>query len=205
MDVLRQPDTKVVRLRERDEIANLVALFERIAAELSWRPGDQIRAYASQAVHFGAYVDGVLAGGLQLMAANGCETLPCERVWPEARLPRRDHTAHIAILAVRKEHRGTTGLLWPLCVAMWRHCVAEGVEDISLEATPKVYQLYRRLGWPLEVVGDLRMHWGEDCLLCRMGVADVAGAMLVRATRSDAYRSVVGLMSRPLKPAACSR
>lgn len=182
----------------------LIGLLEEIAAELSWQPGEQLRDYASQAVHFAAYIDGALAGGLQLVPASACAVLPCERVWPDARLPRREQTAHISVPAVWREYRGGAGLLWPLCVAMWRYCAERGVLDISLETTPKVYALYRRLGWPLEVVGDLRPHWGEDCLLCKMGVAEVAGAMVIRAPRSPAYREIVGMMSRAQEaPASC--
>lgn len=180
-----------------EEASLLVAMLEQIAAELSWQPGEQLRNYVAEAVHFAAYIDGALAGGLQLVPAAGCITLPWERVWPDVRLPRRNETAHISILAVKREYRGTGGLLWPLCAAMWRYCVARRIADISLEVTPDTYRLYRRLGWPLEIVGDLRTHWGEDCYLCRMGVAEVAGAMLMKAPRSTVYRDVVAMMSLP--------
>ena len=189
--------TRVVRLTRPSEVESLLALLEEIAAELSWQPDDQLRDHAGRSIHFAAYVDDALAGGLQLVPASA-GLLPCERVWPDVRLPRRAETAHISILAVRREYRGAAGLLWPLGVALWRHCAAAGVLSVTLEATPKVYHLYRRLGWPLEVVGDLRPHWGEDCLLCRMGVAEVAGSLLLRATRSGTYRQIVGMMSRPL-------
>lgn len=191
---------RVVTLASGNETAALIGLLEGITAELSWQPGSQLRDDAGQAVHFAARGDGALAGGLQLVPASACDVLPCERVWPDHRLPRRAQTAHISILAVCREFRGTADLLWPLCVAMWRYCAAHGILDISLEATPKVYALYRRLGWPLEVVGDLRPHWGEDCLLCKMGVAEVAGAMVVRATRSASYRGIVGMMSQFQEP-----
>jgi len=198
----QQPEVGAVRQCTADKAGRLVGLLERIAAELSWQPGEQLRDYQAQAVHFAAYVGGVLAGGLQLVPASQCARLPCELVWPEVCLPRRAETAHISVLAVEREHRGTGGLLWPLCAAMWRYCVAHRIADISLEVTPNTYRLYRRLGWPLEIVGELRPHWGEDqCYLCRMGAADVAGAMLVRAPRSAAYRDVVALMSRPWEPA----
>lgn len=187
-----------VRMCEQGASASLIDVLEGIAAELFWQPGEQLRKYEAQAIHFAAYVDGVLAGGLQLVPASLCQTLPCELVWPEVCWPRREQTAHISILAVKREYRGSAGLLWPLCVAMWRYCVAYRIADISLEVTPKTYQLYRRLGWPLEIVGELRTHWGEDCYLSRMGAAEVAGAMLMKAPRSAAYRDIVGMMSRPL-------
>lgn len=190
--------SRVAALAPGDGTDTLIRLLEGIAAELSWQPGDQLRENAAQAVHFAAHVDGALAGGLQLVPASADGALPCERVWPDARLPRRAQTAHVTILAVRREYRGAAGLLWPLGVALWRHCAASGIADVSLEATPDTYRAYRRLGWPLEVVGDLRPHWGEDCLLCRMGVAEVAGSLLLRSTRSGTYRRIVGLMSQPL-------
>jgi len=191
-------ERSAVRLCDTDEIIKLIGVLEDIAAELDWQPGRQLHNYRTQAVHFAAYVDGALVGGMQLVPAPLCQTLPCELVWPDVRLPRRAETAHISVLAVRREYRGTAELLWPLCVAMWRYCAAHRIADISLEVTPKTFRLYRRLGWPLEIVGDLRPHWGEECCyLCRMGTADVAGAMLLRTLRSAAYRDIVSMMSRP--------
>ena len=57
---------------------------------------------------------------------------------------------------------------------LWRSCEAQGITELWLEATPPTLAVYRRLGFPLKVVGELRTHWGEDCYLCRMGVAEVA-------------------------------
>lgn len=187
-----------VRLEDPDDTTCLVALLEQIAGELGWQPGEQLRADAPHAVHFAAYVEGILAGGLQLVSGQDGQPLPCERVWPDVPLPRREQTAHIAILAVSREHRGTGGLLWPLCIAMWRHCAAQGIAAISLEVTPPTFRLYHRLGWPLEVIGQLRPHWGEDCLLCRMDTTAVAGAMVARAMRSPVYRGIVGMMTQPI-------
>ena len=193
---MRKPrEESAVRLCDPGESVRLIEVLEGIAAELSWQPGEQLRAYSSIAIHFAAYVDSVVAGGLQLVPASLCETLPCELVWPEVRLPRRAETAHISIMAVRREYRGNAELLWPLCIAMWRYCASHHIADISLEVTPNLYRLYRRLGWPLEIVGSLRPHWGEDCFLCRMGTTEVAGAMVVKAMQSRAYRGIVGMMS----------
>ena len=193
----KRSGSKAVQVYDTSDGAQLIGLLEGIASELSWQPGEQLRKYQAQAVHFTASVDGVLAGGLQLVPASLCKTLPCELVWPDVCLPQRMETAHISVLAIQREYRGGGRLLWPLCIAMWRYCVDNAIADISLEVTPKTYALYKRLGWPLEIIGDLRQHWGEDyCYLCRMGVAEVAGAMLMKAPRSDLYRSIVGLMSQ---------
>ena len=193
----QQTERALIKLCLPEEAIHLVDLLEQIAAELSWQPGQQMRAYASQAVHFAAYADGILAGGMQLVPAMLCEMLPCELVWPDVHLPQRAQTAHISIMALCQEYRGTAKLLWPLCVAMWRYCAVNGITSISLEVTPKLFHLYKRLGWPLEIIGDLRLHWGEPCLLCRMGTVDVAGAMVLKATRSQTYQAIVAMMSQP--------
>ena len=53
-----------------------------------------------------------------------------------------------------------------------------------------------------QVEQELTLQSGMDrgvhfnCYLCRMGTAEVAGAMLMKAPRSDLYREIVGLMSK---------
>ena len=60
-----------------------------------------------------------------------------------------------------------------------------------IEATPPTLRLYRRLGWPLRIIGELRLHWGEQCYLCGMGVQDVADALVGKAQRARSYRILV--------------
>ena len=52
-------------------------------------------------------------------------------------------------------------------------------------------RLYRRLGWPLTIIGELRLHWGEKCYLCSMGVREVADALASKAERASSYRLLV--------------
>ncbi len=65
------------------------------------------------------------------------------------------------------------------------------MEAVLLECTPPMLKLYRRIGWPLKVIGELRMHWGEECNLCQMQVLEFAGSILARAIRSSVYRELV--------------
>lgn len=62
---------------------------------------------------------------------------------------------------------------------------------LFIEVTPRVLPLYHRLGWPLNIVGELRSHWGEDCYLCTLGIPEVAEALLRRAEHSPYYRQIV--------------
>lgn len=182
------PGTRVVTLAPGPETDALIGFFERAAAELSWQPGAQLRAYRDAARHLAIMVGEEIVGGLQVVAGAG-DALPFRAVWPEISTG-ETRAAHVTVMALERKHRGP-GLFWPLCVELWRWCDASGIETILMEATPPTLRVYRRLGWPLEVIGDLRTHWGEECYLCRAGVRKVEEAIVGRARRSDAYRALV--------------
>ena len=102
----------------------------------------------------------------------------------------------MTVLALQSRYRNRPSLFWSLCAELWRFLVAEGMEAVILEATPAMLARYCRLGFPLERIGELRLHWGEDCYLCRMDLRMVAGAMLMQAGKSPIYRTHVGKAAR---------
>ena len=183
--------TQVVALTSAGEAGALIENFEAIAREEGWQPGDALRAHGEEALHLGVTVEGKLVGGLQAVLGGGGRPLPYVAVWPEVEVAEPARTLHVTMMALRAEYRGNPRLFWPLCVELWRWCVREGVETILLETTPPTLRVYRRLGWPLEVVGGLRPHWGEPCYLCRNSVRQVAEALTARAARSDIYKALV--------------
>ena len=200
VDEVSVREARVCRLVSPHEVAALVACFEGIAREQGWRPGEALERHRARSVYWGAWVGERLAGGLHLVPLRGLASPPHRAVWPEVDVSGGGDVAHVLILALRPEYRGRAGLLWPLCVALWRFCAAEGIQTLLLEATPPTLSVYRRLGFPLEVVGELREHWGEDCCLCRMGVAEVADALAHKAQRSPAYRRIVEEAHRGCAP-----
>jgi hypothetical protein len=205
MDVAFENSGVVVApLVETEEIAALLRMFEGISVEEGWQPGNQLRAYLSASNHFAVQVDGELAGGLQVVLPGADGRLPCSSVWPEVDIAADGRPAHVTILALRPEYRGRHGLFWPLCVELWRWCVAEHVKTVVLEATPIMLERYRRVGWPLSVIGERRIHWGEECLLCRMQVDEVAGSLLARALRSAIYRPLILQAIRSGRSARCA-
>ncbi len=185
----RTQDVCVVLLSLPGEVDRLLSVFERIAAELSWQPGNQLCDSRETAQHLAVLVGKETVGGLQVVAGAE-DSLPFRRVWPEVEIG-ADSAAHVTILALARECRGRPGLFWPLCVELWRWCNAQGIETILMEATPPTLRVYCRMGWPLEVVGELRQHWGEDCFLCRASVRQIEQAIVERAENSDAYRALV--------------
>ena len=173
------------------DVEDLVSLFEEIAEEAFWHPGDQIRAYAAHSAYFALQAEGRLIGGLQLVRAVSGATLPCLTVWPELARSVRAGAGDVALLALSRKFRGRSDLFWLLCTELWRYCAASGISELWFEVPPPVLRLYRRIGWPLQVAGPLRPHWGEGCYPCRMGVRELTEAMVSRAQASESYRQIV--------------
>lgn len=201
--VFKQGGITIVGPTDTEQVEALIRVFEQIAAEQTWQPGNQLRAYPQTSHYFAVQVAGEWAGGMQVVLPDADGQLPCHAVWPEAEITTGSRAAHVTMLALCPEYRGRHGLFWPLCVEFWRWCVAEGVETIVLEATPLMLERYRKVGWPLEVIGDLRMHWGEDCYLTAMKVSEVAGSLLARALRSATYRTFIQQAARPVSRIRC--
>ena len=187
---------RVVRLTEAEEVEALVRLFEGVAESEGWKPEGALRLWLSRSVYFALEMQGQILGGLQLVLPSAEGTLPCQSVWPEVALPAASRPAHIAILALDAAVRGKQKLFWPLTAEMWRYCVGQRITTLTLEVTPRVYPLYQRLGWPLVLQGERRLHWGEDCCLYTLGIADVAETLLRRAEQSLQYQQIVAQMFR---------
>jgi hypothetical protein len=191
---------RVVRLTEGEEVEALVRLFEGIAAAEGWQPEVALRLWQHRSVYFALERAGQLAGGLQLVRPDGFGTLPCQALWPEVALGPGPRAGHVAILALAEAFRGHGHRFWPLVIELWRYCVGAGIATLFLEVTPRVLPLYRRLGWPLQIRGEIRRHWGEECYLCSLGIPEVAEALLRRAEHSPYYRPIVAQAFRVTLP-----
>lgn len=192
---------QVLRLTEPEEVEVLVSLFEGIAATEGWQPEGALQLWRNRSVYFALKVDKQFAGGLQLVLPDPAGTLPCQTIWPEVQAGPSSR-AHVAILALDEAFRGQGILFWHLVIEMWRYCVGTGIATLYLEVTPRVLPLYQRLGWPLEIRGELRTHWGEPCFLATLGIPEVAEALLRRAEHSPYYRAIISQAFRvALQPA----
>jgi hypothetical protein len=181
----------VLRLTSQKEIEGLLTVFEDIAHEQNWRTGDQLRVYRSRAVHFAIETEEKLTGGLQLVLGDVDGSLPCAAVWPELRID-GTNSAEIALLALRREHRGANRLFWPLCVEVWRYCCQRAISELWAEATPQNLRVYHRFGWPFAVMGPLRSHWGEDCYPCRISIVEAEAAFRQAAQKSPWRQELLG-------------
>jgi len=173
------------------ETEELRRLFAQIADEQGWQPGVQLQTLGSTSVYLALRLGGEIIGGLQLVRSDNEFELPCLGIWPEINLDGQTDIAHIRILALSRQYRGKGDLFWLLCVELWRYCAASGISQLYLEVTPPTLRVYRRIGWPLQIVGDLRSHWGEECYLCSMRVGELADICMSRAQTSALYRRIV--------------
>ena len=196
--ILTQGASEVALLTEPSEVEELLTLFQQVADELSWRPGEFLHSAPTHSQHFAGFVEGKLAGGIQLALQDEAGHLPCQNVWSELQFSREDRLGHVTMMALAPEYRGCPGLFWSICVELWRYCVRRKLDGIILECTPPMYKLYCRIGWPLKIIGELRMHWGEECYLCQMQTIEVAGSLLVKAVRSNVYREFVSQAYRAI-------
>jgi len=177
-------------LKTNSQIEELIALFERVASEQGWCPGEQLSAYVAHSVYFGVRDDGRMMGGIQLVH-GGHEILPCLTVWPELALGSRDDVADIAMLALVPEARGSRECIWLLAASVWRYCADHGVSELWAELTPRKLRAYQRIGWPFEAAGPLREHWGEHCYPCRMTIADGLRVVADRAGKSVFFEGLL--------------
>ncbi len=190
MDVAPAASGVSARLIGRDdEREALRAAFAEVADERGWTPGGDLGGGSDASILVGAFLDGRLAGGVELRLPDGNGRLPIFGTWPELADAMLGSPAELVLLALLPGFRATPGLLWTLCAEAWRHCARSGITDLLAAVPPRNLRLYARLGWCPEPAGPERGHWGEPCLPCRIGVAAVAEAVAakVRAAPSLAF------------------
>lgn len=162
-----------------------------------------------------------IAGALYLVRGNSTNTLPTRSVWPEIDFGGRTDIADVFLLALAPKFRGgglglvrvgdsdggnrisgdgpikALPVFWQLCVGMWQWCHVEGIHELCGIATPRSTLLYRRLGWPLSIVGPERSHWGEPCVPFLLSVSAVHAEITRRAARgSQSYRQIMEAAGR---------
>lgn len=195
----------VLRGRDSECIEVLMAFFAAVAHQEGWEPGGELEAHRDCSTYFALTdADGMVTGGLQLIAPDEQGQLPTTKVWPELAqtlTANKGAIAHVSMLAVAKGSRSRrssdgNSAFWRLTAAMWNHCIEAGVRELWLEATPRTLRAYKLVGWPLAVRGELRDHWGEPCYPCSLSVREVAGALTERAVHSDTYRRILAEMVR---------
>ncbi len=163
----------------------------RVSREKGWQPPDgALEAYPDRSV-FLVHRDrqGIL-GALKLVRGGSPDPLPVMQVWPEFELCGRDNVAELSVLALNPSARGRHAFL-PLTAEVWRYCMSRGINELWAELEPRMLSVYRRFGWPFEVMGELREYWGDPLYPCRLFGEDWLEEHLLRARKSDRYLSAL--------------
>ena len=186
-----EDNVTIVTLTHEEAIEALLRLFEQVAVEQGWQSGNQLRAYSEQSIYFAVTINGDLVGGVQLVVGSTNGLLPCLTVWPELGLSGRTNVTDLALIAFLSEYRGKCALFWRVLVEVWRYCHQQGINELWMEITPRILKLYRKLGWPLEVMGPLRHHWGEECYPCMVDVQELEDLFIGKARQSSFYQELL--------------
>lgn len=177
------------------DVESVLGLFREISCEQQWQPGTYLDTAPDNSEHLAIVIGGIVVGGLQAVFADKAGKLPYLHVWPEVIVPKS--SAHVTILGVRPECRGKADMFWSLVCELWSLGTDRGIECYLLEATPPMLSIYRRMGLPLEVIGELRMHWGEPCYLTKVDPIAFAGGVVIRARKSAIFNNRLNILLRP--------
>jgi hypothetical protein len=172
---------------ERDRAA-LQRLFEQVAVERGWEPGDDLSTAASS-TYVALFRGGTLTGGAEVRRPGATGELPMHATWPELRQLVTGPSAELVLLALSPEHRGTLRLLRTLSGGIWRECHAMGLTSLIAAVPVPRLAAYRRFGWGVTVVSEARAHWSEACLPCVIDLEEVVkeGLRRIRSAPSLAY------------------
>jgi hypothetical protein len=175
----------------------IVGLLAGIAAAEGWHPSDHLTRFRDRSEYFGVWRGPELTapvGALQLVRADAWGEMPCRLFWPDADISRiaggdARKVGEVLVLALAPSVRGRGDLFWSLGAALFRRCRDSGITDLVAEVPPRNLPLYRRLGWPFRIVGDLAIHWGEPCYFCSLNVAEVEAAVRAKAELGSSHHA----------------
>jgi Acetyltransferase (GNAT) domain len=154
------------------------------AAARDFPDGLERDAFDDRAVHIGGWDDEVLAASARLVFPAPGLRLPTEEVFDVSVLPAGrvvDVGRGIVAPPYRQGgHRVLTGLL----ARCWLELRSRGLSQMCGDAAGWLLEVYRGMGFEVEVLGPARLHWGEERLPIRIdGVASVL-SVLDRVGRS---------------------
>lgn len=169
------------------EAGETIEFLARVSHEKGWQPPPgALEAYPDRSVFLVHRDDEGILGALKLVRSGVENELPVMQVWPEFSLKGRASAAELSVLALNPTARGRLAFL-PLTAAVWRYCMSRGINELWAELEPRMLAIYRRFGWPFEVMGKLREYWGDPLYPCRLFGEDWLEEHLTRARSSPRY------------------
>jgi N-acyl-L-homoserine lactone synthetase len=162
-----------------DEIQAVFQLRHEIVIEMGWRDEEDLAAggrerdeYDASALQLAAWDGDVLAGTLRVVLPEEGRLLPIEEAYDLVVEP-EGLVVEIGRVIVAHPYRGGDHrVLGALSGSAWMQMRAGGFEWVSAAATAEIVELFRRLGFEVDVLGEPRNYWGEERYPIRMGAPD---------------------------------
>lgn len=181
------PAGSVILEQTTEEAAETIEFLEQVSEEKGWQPPPgALEAYPDRSVFLVHQDESGILGALKLVWGGTGQRLPVMQVWPEFTLDRRNNIAELSVLAINTCARGRQAFL-PLTAAVWRYCMSRGINELWAELEPRMVAVYRRFGWPFQVMGELRDYWGDPLYPCRLFGEDWLDEHVTRADKSPRY------------------
>lgn len=180
------PGSEIVQ-QNTAEAGETIEFLARVSHEKGWKPPPgALEAYPDHSVFLVHRDEAGILGALKLVRGGTEGKLPVMQVWPEFALNGRANVAELSVLALNPSTRGRHAFL-PLTAEVWRYCMSRGINELWAELEPRMLAVYRRFGWPFEVMGELREYWGDPLYPCRLFGEDWLDEHLARASSSSRY------------------
>lgn len=181
------PAGSVILEQTTEEAGEAIEFLAQVSAEKGWQPPPgALEAYPDRSVFLVHRDESGILGALKLVRGGKNRRLPVMQVWPEFVLDTRNNIAELSVLALKTCSRGRQAFL-PLTAAVWRYCMSRGINELWAELEPRMVAVYRRFGWPFEVMGELREYWGDPLYPCRLFGEDWLDEHVTRADKSPRY------------------
>lgn len=181
------PAGSVILEQTTEEAGEAIEFLAQVSAEKGWQPPPgALEAYPDRSVFLVHRDESGILGALKLVRGGKNRRLPVMQVWPEFLLDTRNNIAELSVLALTACSRGRQAFL-PLTAAVWRYCMSRGINELWAELEPRMVAVYRRFGWPFEVMGELREYWGDPLYPCRLFGEDWLDEHVTRADKSPRY------------------
>lgn len=186
-DSTELPPGSVILEQTSEEAAETIEFLAQISQEKGWQPPPgALEAYPERSVFLVHRDESGILGALKLVCGGVGSHLPVMQIWPEFGLDNRAGIAELSVLALNSCARGRQAFL-PLTAAVWRYCMSRGINELWAELEPRMLAVYRRFGWPFEVMGELREYWGDPLYPCRLFGEDWLEEHVARADKSPRY------------------
>jgi N-acyl-L-homoserine lactone synthetase len=156
------------RAASPSETESGLRLRYRVAAARGWvsiediPDGIERDPFDDEAIHIGGWEGGEIVATMRLLFGSPTRRLPVEELF-ELDLGAGTPVVEWGRISVAPEYRSPDHrVFWGLLARGWLEGRARGFSVVAGIASTGMVARYRSAGFPVRVLGEPRLHWGED-------------------------------------------